>query len=365
MKNTLSRLVLLTLLFSPAPGFAAPGAFVDVDATQRDAFGIRTTPAVLVDEALSKPYPAKVAVPNAQLRVLSAPLEGVVESLLVAEGEQVQAGQTMARIHSRVLLDLQADYLASLTRRTLAGETLARDRKLHAEGIVARRRLLQSQATYREAATEVARNRQALELAGMSADQVDALARTQTLDTLLQVVSPIDGVVLEQVAVTGQRLSASDPLYQIGDLSTLWIEVHVPLDEIGDTRPGMRVMLSGGLTAEVITVGRMVHGTDQGVLVRAALQEGVLQLRPGQFTEARLIHGSDARSIRLPVSSLVRIDGSDHVFVERRGGFMAVPVRVTARAVDQVVLNADLKEGEAVVVDGAVSLKAALAAGAE
>lgn len=365
MKITLSKLVLLTSLLSAASGLSASGVMVDVDAAQREAFGIQTTPVVFVDQALSKPYPAKVTVPNAQLRVLSAPLDGVVESLLVAEGEEVRAGQTVARIHSRLLLDLQADYLASLTRRALAGETLARDRKLHAEGIVAKRRLLESQSTFREAATMVARNRQALELAGMSADGVDTLARTQKLDTLLQVMSPIDGVVLEQAAVTGQRLSASDPLYHIGDLSTLWIEVHVPLNEIGDTSPGMRVNLSGGLVAKVITVGRMVHGADQGVLVRAALSDGVKQLRPGQFAEARLAHDSYGHAIRLPTSALVRIEGSDHVFVERPDGFMAVPVKVIAQEEGHLVLSADLKQGDAVVANGAVSLKAVLAAGAE
>jgi RND family efflux transporter MFP subunit len=362
MKNTLSAMILLTSAFAMTSGFAAS---VSVDAAQREAFGIRTAPVSFVAEALSKPYPAKVAVPNSQLRVLSAPLEGVVESLLVAEGEPVVAGQVVARIHSRRLLDLQADYLAALTRRELAGETLARDRKLHSEGIVAKRRLLESQSAYREVSTEVARNRQALALAGMAPAQIDALAATRTLNTLLQVTSPIDGVVLEQAAATGQRLSASDPLYHIGDLSTLWIEVHVPLNEIGNARPGMRVDLSGGLNAEVITVGRMVHGTDQGVLVRAALREGVGQVRPGQFIEARLAQGSDAGSARVPASAVVRIDGADHVFVERAGAFVAVPVTVLAQAGNQAVLRAELAAGEAVVVDGAVSLKAALAAGAE
>ena len=65
-----------------------------LDAAQRAAFGIETAPVQLATEALSKPYPAKVQVPNTQLRVLSAPLEGVVEALLVAEGESVEEGQT-------------------------------------------------------------------------------------------------------------------------------------------------------------------------------------------------------------------------------------------------------------------------------
>jgi len=346
---------------------AAPGdtPLAVIDDAQRAAFGIRTVQVEPSSTALSKPYPAKVAVPNAQLRVLSAPLEGVVESLLVAEGENVLAGQTLARMHSQGLLDLQAAYLESRTRRQLAGETLTRDRTLHAEGIVAKRRLLESSSSYREMKTAEARDRQALVLAGMSEAAIDELASSQQLTTLLEVKAPLAGVVLEQIATAGQRLAASDPLYRIGDLSMLWVEVHVPMDALGAVAPGSQVTLSNGLDATVITVGRMVHGTDQGVLVRAEVREGVASLRPGQFIEARLAQGGNADALRLPAAALLRIDGADSVFVERPSGFEPVRVEVLARESDKVVVTGPLSTADSVVVDGTVSLKAALAAGAE
>jgi RND family efflux transporter MFP subunit len=336
-----------------------------IDTEERAAFGIRTVAVAKASHSLSKPYPAKVAVPNAQLRVVSAPLEGVVESLLVAEGETVAAGQTLARVHSRGLLDLQAAYLESHTRRQLAGETLARDRKLHAEGIIAQRRLLESGSSYRETKTAESRNRQALVLAGMPDSAIQALEESQQLTTLLEVKSPLAGVVLEQIATAGQRLAASDPLYRVGDLSTLWVEVHVPMDALGQVGIGGEVMLSHDRRARVITVGRMVHGTDQGVLVRAEVRDGADTLRPGQFIEARLSIGGAADAWRLPADALVRIDGVDTVFVERSGGFESVPVEVLARESELVTVNGALSASDTVVVDGTVSLKAALAAGAE
>lgn len=365
MNRTLIFITLLTALCGTMQA-AVPGApLVVIADTQRAAFGIRTTQVESGNTALSKPYPAKITVPNAQLRVISAPLEGVVESLLVAEGEQVRAGQTLARMHSQGLLDLQAAFLESHTRRQLAGETLARDRKLYADGIIAKRRLLESQSTYREMTTGEARNRQALVLSGMPEEAIDELARSQQLTTLLEVKAPLAGVVLEQIGTAGQRLAASDPLYQVGDLSTLWVEVHVPMQALGDTAPGSQVLLPQDLTAHVITVGRMVHGTDQGVLVRAEIREGAESLRPGQFVEARLSHVGAADALRLPAAALVRIDGFDTVFVERAGGFEPVKVEVLAREADQVVVKGSLSTADTVVVDGTVSLKAALAAGAE
>lgn len=366
MNKILSSVALLgAVVMISLPATAADTSLAVIDDAQRAAFGIRTVQAEAGSSALSKPYPAKVAVPNAQLRVVSAPLEGVVESLLVAEGEQVQAGQTLARMHSQGLLDLQAAYLESRTRRQLAGETLARDRALNAEGIVAKRRLLESQSAYRETKTAEARNRQALVLAGMPETAIDELASSQQLTTVLDIKAPLAGVVLEQIATAGQRLAGSDPLYRVGDLSTLWVEVHVPMDALGAVAPGSRVSLSNNLDATVITVGRMVHGTDQGVLVRAEVREGVASLRPGQFIEARLSQAGDVDALRLPAAALVRIGGVDSVFVERTGGFEPVAVEVLARESDMVVVTGRLSTADAVVVDGTVSLKAALAAGAE
>ena len=337
-----------------------------LDAQQRAAFGIETVLVQLATEALSKPYPAKVQVPNAQLRVLSAPLEGVVEALLVAEGETVEQGQTLARVRSQGLLELQAAYLESHTRRALAGETLARDKKLYTEGIVARRRLLESQSAFRELSTAEERDRQSLLLAGMSESTLKDLVREKTLSAVLEVKSPLSGVVLEQIATAGQRLAVSDPLYRVGQLSPLWIEVHVPLNALGTIAPGSLVRIAeGGLDAEVITVGRMVHGTDQGVLVRAEVREGVERLRPGQFVEAQISQGAGDGAFVVPAQAVVRMDSQDQVFVQRANGFELLAVQILSRERAVVVVRASLESGDSVVISGTAALKAAWAGGAE
>jgi multidrug efflux pump subunit AcrA (membrane-fusion protein) len=106
----------------------------------------------------------------------------------------------------------------------------------------------------------------------------------------------------------------------------------------------------------------MVHGTDQGVLVRAAVHEGVDALRPGQFIEARLSRVAGGRALRLPAPALVRIDGIEKVFVERAEGFEPVAVKVLSRENGEVVARGALRPGDQVVVNGTVAMKAALAA---
>ena len=362
----MKKLVAALMLAAVMPVLAGPSNLVKFDPKQTAAFGIETAGVQTVDQSMSKAFPAKVMVPNARLRVVGSPLDGVVEALLVAEGESVAADQPLARIRSVRLLELQAAYLETRTRRLLSGETLARERKLRAEGITAERRLLESASAHRELLNAEARDRQALLLAGMPEAAIEELARKQQLSAVLVVKAPLAGVVLEQMATAGQRLAAADPLYRLGDLSTLWVEVHVPLESLGDVAPGSAVDLpEQGLHAQVITVGRMVHGSDQGVLVRAVVSEGAERLRPGQFVKAQLYQGVAGKAVRVPMTSVVRSGDQSYVFVKHPEGYTPVPVQVLAREGEMAVVQGEMAAGDAVVVRGTAALKAAWMGGAE
>jgi RND family efflux transporter MFP subunit len=328
------------------------------------AFGIETSKVIPVKQTLSKTFPAKITVPNAHLRVIASPLDGVVETLLVAEGENVTKGQALAMIRSSRLLELQATYLKSRTKRLLSAETVMRDRKLRAEGIIAQRRLLESESVHRENTQTEARDNQALQLAGMSNEAVKQLAKTQKMSASLSVTSPLNGVVLKQIATAGQRLTEADPLYHIGDLSKLWVEVHVPLESLGTTKTGTQVKLAKqNLQATVITVGRMIHGTDQGVLVRAEVSSGTDQLRPGQFVKAQLIQNTISDALRVPSSAVVKDGEQNYVFVRDGNDFKRVAVTIIAQEINESIIKAELLPNSAVAIRGTAALKAAWVSG--
>ncbi|MGD2082293.1 MAG: efflux RND transporter periplasmic adaptor subunit [Chromatiales bacterium] len=333
---------------------------------QRDALGIRFEPLEPAGSVAGKGYPAEVVVPNDRLRVVSAPTQGVVQSLHVAEGEHVDADQPLATLNSPDLIARQRDLLEARTRHDLAAANYRRDRQLHEEGIIAERRLLESRAAYQETRATLAQRRQVLELAGMDPEDIDALERSGELSPALVVRAPLAGVVLEQMATAGQRLAAAEPIYRIGDLSVLWVEVHVPLDELGDARPGDRLTLpQESVSGRVITVGRMVHGADQGVLVRAAVAEDTARLRPGQFVQARVESAAADQRLRAPVGSVVRSGGRAFVFVETGAGLAATPVDIVAQGPDGTVIQGDLEPGSRVVAEGTAAVKAVWLGGGE
>ena len=363
-----SILIISAILFAGAMQAAdpIPPDLIPVDPSQRQALGIRSEEVQAVSVAWGSPYPAKVRVPNAQLRVVSAPQEGLLSTLLVAEGEPVHAGQPLAVIRSPQLVEQQGGYLEALTRLELAAAELKRDLKLKTDGIIAERRFLETRARHTQAGTEMERRRQALLLAGMDADSLNELAKGRQLSSTLEVRAPLDGVVLEQMATPGQRMELATPLYRIGRLAPLWLEVHVPLERLGATAPGTRVRVDKpSVEGRVITVGSMVHGEDQGVLIRAEVSDGTAALRPGQFVEARIAEGGGARTFRIPRNAMLRHQGRTWVLLEVEGGFRPLEVQLRNEEQESLVIETPLPDGARVAVAGTAALKAAWLEGAE
>ncbi len=359
-------LILTAFLLGSTTATVAAEKPVTITNEQQQALGIKVAPVEATEQSWSIPYPARVVVPNAQLRVVSALQTGLLETLLVAEGQKVTKGQPLAIIQSPQLLEQQRNYLTALSRLDLAKADWQRDEQLYKEGIIAKRRYLESLSRYRQAKTEMEQYRQALRLVGMDKQSLQELANQRRLSGSLTVRAPLDGIVLEQLATPGQQLNPLDPIYRIGKLAPLWLEIQVPLKELGSTTVGSKVRVhTPELFGKVITVGRMVHGVDQGVMVRAEISEGTELLHPGQFVQAELAETSTAQNFRIPRTALIRHADKLWVFVKHPTGFQPAAVSIVAEERDAVVVRADFKPDDRIVVAGTVALKAVWLGGEE
>jgi multidrug efflux pump subunit AcrA (membrane-fusion protein) len=115
----------------------------------------------------------------------------------------------------------------------------------------------------------------------------------------------------------------------------------------------------------VISVGRMVHGTDQGVLLRAEVSEGTERLRPGQFVQAQIAVAGAGNNFRVPSAAVLRSGGQSYVFAARSEGFLPVPVTVSSEQPGYQVIQTELPAGTAIAVSGTAAIKAAWSAEGE
>jgi len=297
-----------------------------------------------------------VLVPNEQMRVVAAPVGGMLEMLAVAPGASVKKGQVLARLASPQALELQRDALQAGSQSALLQQSLKRDQQLFAEGLIAESRLQATRAAASQAAAQAGERQQGLALAGIAPGKLGAS---------LALTAPIDGVVLEQGGQLGQRVEAATLIYRIAKLTPLWLEIQVPLPLAATLKEGMPIKLADrDINGKLIAIGRAIDPASQTVLLRAEVSKGAEALSAGQVLEVEIASPPGKQQQRLPAAALVRHEGKTWAFVQtasddKSASFTARPVRVVRQGGDSVLVDG-MQAGERVAVKGVSGLKAML-----
>src|SRR5512139_2057855 len=177
----------LVLTLVAATSVMAAGDKAMFSPQQQQTLGISVAPLVKAEGVNGQLVQAQVTVPPAQLRVISASLEGMVEQLTVSEGDHVKAGDIIAQLQSPQLLELQRELLQALSQQRLALSEWKRDEELFNEGVIAQRRYLETQSRYLEQNAALDERRQALRLAGMDKRDISQLEKSRQMTTQLNV----------------------------------------------------------------------------------------------------------------------------------------------------------------------------------
>ena len=333
-----------------------------LNASQAKTLGIVSAPLPAKQQGELAGMPAQVVIPGNQLFTISTPLSAMVEQTLVGVGDPVKKGQPLATLQSPALAEAQRGLLQSTTQAQLAKENLARDEQLWKDGIISESRYRSTQSMYREASAAFAERKQMLRLAGMSDADIARLQSDNMLSSQLTLNSPIDGVVLEKTASAGQRLDAAIPLFKVAKLEPLALEIQAPLASTHGLKIGASVTVptyaaKGKLTA----IGRSLSGGNQTILLRALIQNGASNLRPGQFVEATIGTADNALDQwSVPNSALARISGKVVIFIETVQGYRSEEVTVLNEGANNSVITSKLKGNERIAVQGVSALKASL-----
>lgn len=181
--------------------------------------------------------------------------------------------------------------------------------------------------------------------------------------TTYTVPAPISGVVLERSASVGGVANEGTPLYEIADLSELWVDLHIFGADAQHIRAGVPVTvtrMSDGVTAET-TLERVLPGTataSQSTVARATINNLDGLWRPGSAVKARVTVDRRPVDLLVPLSALQNAAGQDVVYVRQGEVYFTRPVKVGRRDAQRIEILAGLKKGEQVVVEQSFLVKA-------
>lgn len=303
---------------------------------------------------------AEIGVDEHHYAIVDAPAPGRVVALLAHVGDPVAAGDPLAELASGDVGDMRAQVIEAEANVHTLETRVARRQQLSGEQLGTASDLEDAQRELAAANAELARAR-----AGLAA----ANARGGSRTTLL-VRSPIAGTILEHHAFPGESASQDNALFEIADLSTLWLLVHVSEGDadrlhVGDlARVTYPEITRAPVELPITMIAPRVDPSTLSVEVRCDVPNPDQQLRPGMVASVVLAPASTGETLVVPTASVQHTSLGWVVFVPRSEREMEV--RPVARGRDlggEVEIVSGVSAGDHVVLQGAFVLRALADAG--
>jgi len=281
--------------------------------------------------------------------------EGYVERLHVnATGQPVAKGQPLFEVYSPELVSAQREYAIA------------------AEGV---RSLQDSDGAAQAGMQQLAEAGLArLRNWDVPEAQVKALARSGESKRTLTFRSPVSGIVSEKKAVQGMRFMPGEALYQITDLSAVWVVADIFEQDIGLLKSGAKARIRINAYPDQVFSGTVTYiyptlnAASRTVPVRVELANPGGLLKPGMFAQVELPVAAGRAVVTVPLSAVIDSGTRQIVLVNAgQGRYAPREVKLGARSASHVEVREGLRDGEAVVVsanfliDAESNLKAALA----
>ena len=288
---------------------------------------------------------------------LSSEVEGLIQSLLVDDGDVITKGQVVLVLDSELALiaTSQADAAVdeAQARQTEAGRRLAELMKLEKKQHVPK--------------TNVAAARAEIQITHSVVAQAQAIARrARAMLDRHTVRAPFGGVIATKLVEIGQWIETSDPLVALVETNWVRLQAQVPQLYFGRVEPGMRAIIHFDarpneiLDAVVSTKIAVSDGSSRTfpVLIDIANERGTLA--PGMSARVTLQIGDQGnqKTLMVPQDAIVRrADGSQSVWtiVIEDGQSKAKQRKVETGRVyrDNIkILNGMIEPGTHVIVRG-------------
>ncbi len=280
------------------------------------------------------------AQPN--IRDINLRVSGWVRRLYAStEGQHVEAGDPLFDLYSP---ELQVSVEELIAARRAQG-SLASDAG----------QMAQSTATtlYDAAARK-------LELFGLERAQIDALAKLDEAPETVTFISPMTGHITEKPIVEGADVKTGDRVLRIVDHTTLWLDAQVfekdlPFVQVGQEATAIVASRpNGAIRGEVIFIHPHVDPMTRAALVRLAIPNASLALKPGMYATVRTRSPIADRAVLAPREAIIDTGEKQMSFVALSvGKFEPRQVRMGLAGEDGMVQVLEgLAPGEAVVTSG-------------
>jgi cobalt-zinc-cadmium efflux system membrane fusion protein len=318
----------------------------------------------------------KIAINEDTTTPVFSPFSGRVSHLIARPGEHVARGAPLFAIEASEFVQGQNDLVTAV-----AGVDKARSRLALAQQIEKRQKellaikggalkdleqaesdLIGAQGDMRSAEIALAASRNRLRILGRTDEEIDKLEKIDRIGAETIVNAPIGGTIIQRRVGLGQYINtgATDPVFTVGDLSTVWLVANVRESDAPKMRIGAPVEVSvlaypGRIfNAKLSYVAPALDSNTRRLPVRAEIENPDRELLPEMFASFRIVSGESRLMPAVPQDAVVYEGAQARVWVARpdQKSVVTRSIDVGTTTNGLVEVRKGLSVGETVVASG-------------
>lgn len=316
----------------------------------------------LIDLADKILVPSRVQVDEERTAQIGSYVTGRILNLFVILGDYVKAGDRLARITSPDLTQSQLAYLRASSRVIVTQKASERARHLLAADVIPLAEVERRQSELEIAQAELSAATDQLKLFGMGNQELQELKKQGKILPWMDIKATREGYVIARNVIMGQVVQPSDPLFQVADLSHVWVVGDVPEHIARDVRLGQHVEINvpaidvNLLDGVIIFVSDTVNRLTRTVMTRVMVENPDRKLKPDMLANMH-ITDSQHKVLVVPESAVVRELNQDYVFIALDDEkFQRVPVELGPEVANLRPVKKGLDIDQQIVTSGAFHL---------
>ena len=319
----------------------------------------------------------KIAIDEDRSTPVFSPYAGRVTKVLARPGDSVVKGQPLFVIEAADNVQAQNDFIAAMAAMNKAKSALdlaqlqgTRAKDLFEGKAVPLKDYQQSQATLIQAendmrssqtAMEAARNK--LRILGLTDEDIATFQEKRRINPETTIFAPIAGTVVQRKIGPGQYVNAgaSDPVYVIGDLSTVWMTAFVRETDSANISVGQEVTFNvlalpgRTLPARLNYVATAIDPATRRLLVRATIDNKKGLLKPEMFANVTIYSANDHPAVGVPKQALIYEGDQVRIWVAREDKSIELrQIKPGLTNGDLVEVVGNLRPGEQIVTKGSL-----------
>lgn len=278
-------------------------------------------------------------------------------------GDQVKQGETLAVLESREMAEISANYLAALEKVKLTESLYEREFRLYKKHVSAEQDYLNAKSAYEEARIQLQLAQQKLRALGLDEESFLHLTQANPDLRLYPIVSPISGTVMSRHITKGEFIDNSATIYEIADLSTVWVEIGIYPKDLYKVHEGQTVEIAVPMhnqkeSAKLIYLSPIIEEETIAAKAIAELKNTQGEWRPGTFVTVNIGTEEVPAPVVIAKNVVQNIEGKDYVFVRVPDGFEKREVRLGKSDQKNSEVLQGLKAGEKYAASQTFLLKA-------